>query len=83
MKVEVLVSPVCGESLRFARRIREICAERGLEFREISAWSEEGEALILRKGIRFLPALLVDGRVVGQGSTDPSVLGFWEGRGEG
>ncbi len=67
MKITILVSPLCDPSLDAARLVRRFCRDRGLEYEEVSVRTMEGQRLALSAGVKLLPALLVDGRLVHQG----------------
>ena len=74
MKITILVSPLCDSSLEAAKLLRRFCQERGLEYKEISVRTMEGQRTALRAGVKLLPALLIDGKLVHQGPISEEVL---------
>ena len=74
MKVTILVSPLCDSSLEAAKLLRRFCEERGLEYEEVSVRTMEGQKMALQAGVKLLPALLIDGKLVHQGPISEEAL---------
>lgn len=74
MKITILVSPLCDSSLEAAKFVCRFCLERGLEYEEVSVRTMEGQRTALRAGVKLLPALLIDGKLVYQGPISEEVL---------
>ncbi len=74
MKVTLLVSPLCDSSLEAAKFVSRFCLERGLEYEEVSVRTMEGQKMALQAGVKLLPALLIDGKLVHQGPISEEAL---------
>ena len=64
MDIVLLVSEDCIPCRNAERLWPALCQEAGAEMRLLGVENAEGEALALRLGIKSLPVLLVDERVV-------------------
>lgn len=67
MKVELLVSEWCAPCHQAERIWRRVAAERDFEFAVLDLAQPEGKALANRLHIRTIPALVIDGQLVGIG----------------
>lgn len=67
MKVELLVSEWCAPCHQAERIWRQVAAERDFEFAVVDLAQPEGKTLANRLRIRTIPALVVDGQLVGIG----------------
>jgi len=74
VKVTVVVSQLCEVSLQTARLVREFCQREGIEYEEVSVRTMEGQRLALSVGVKILPAILIDGKLVHQGPVDEEAL---------
>jgi len=74
VKVVVVVSQLCEVSLQTARLVREFCQREGLEYGEVSVRTLAGQRLALSKGVKMLPAIIIDGKLVHQGPLDEEAL---------
>ncbi len=50
-----------------ARQLKEWARRRGLKIREVSALEPEGQSYILELGIRKVPAVIVEGKLISEG----------------
>ncbi len=66
-EVVILVSPICKPSLDAAVFIRRWAREAGFNFREVSILEPEGQEYILELGIRRVPALIINGKLISEG----------------
>ncbi|MEM3870288.1 MAG: hypothetical protein QXJ39_04055 [Candidatus Korarchaeum sp.] len=64
----LLVSPICRESLEVAAELRKWALKRGYSFREVSVLESEGLRIVGDLGIRRIPAAILNGRLLFQGS---------------
>ncbi len=67
-EVVVLVSPICKPSLDAAILIKNWAKKFGFDFREISILEPEGQKYVLEFGVKKVPALIIDGKLISEGS---------------
>lgn len=64
----LLVSPICRESLEVAVELKKWALERGYYFKEVSVLESEGLRIVEDLGIRRIPAAILNGKLLFQGS---------------
>ncbi len=69
-EVIILVSPICKSSLDSAVFVRRWAKESGFNFREVSVLEPEGQEYVLEFGIRRVPALIINGKLVSEGKIE-------------
>lgn len=74
MKLIILVSPLCEVSLRGAKEARRVAQRLQLEFEELSIAEARGEELAIEKGVKLLPAYVVDQGLVHEGLMEEKEL---------
>lgn len=67
MKVELLVSEWCASCHQAEKVWRQVSEERDFEFSVVDMGQPEGKALVSRLRLKTIPALIVDGTLVGIG----------------
>lgn len=64
----LLVSPICSESLEVAVKLKKWAMARGYSLREVSVLESEGLRIAGDFGIKRIPAAILNGRLLFQGS---------------
>ncbi len=64
----LLVSPICIESLEAALELKKWAMARGYSLREVSVLEAEGLRIAEEFGVKRIPAVILNGKLIFQGS---------------